>query len=63
MGCDTGLFYYYANALPHKGYYLQSTGKVIYDTPLLKVMLFPSSDNRRIIIVKRLWGQYTAYEL
>ena len=58
------LFFFNAISLPNrKGVYQRQEAVLVCDINELQVVAFPSVCKRRVIIVKRLFGQYKAVEL
>ena len=64
MKLDTNLFYMeLLNLKQRRGIYFPTNALPVYDNFSLQVVVFPSSDYRYAVIVKRLYGKYTAYEI
>ena len=64
MKLETSLFYLaLLNLKPRNGIYFQDRGIPVYDDYGLQVVVFPSSENRYAVVVKRLYGKYTAVEV
>lgn len=64
MKLNTSLFYNeLLNLKGKKGIYFPNNAIQVYDNYGIQVVVFPSSEYRYAVIVKRLYGQFTAVEV